>query len=51
MITHPYEHTYAQLTSMSIFERLSWIDLEIHKVNHQECLAVDKNVASPWENN
>jgi hypothetical protein len=41
MSTHPYEDTYAHLTSISIFERLSRIDLEIHEVDHQERLAVD----------
>jgi hypothetical protein len=31
---------------MSIFERLSQFDLKIHKVGHQERIAVDEDVAS-----
>jgi hypothetical protein len=46
MSTHPYEHTHAHPTSMSIFERLSRLDLEIHKVGHQERITVDGDVAS-----
>jgi hypothetical protein len=41
MSTHFYEHTHAHHTPMSIFERLSRLDLEIHEVGHQERLAVD----------
>jgi hypothetical protein len=29
---------------MSTFERLSRLDLKIHEVGHQECLAVDGDV-------
>jgi hypothetical protein len=31
---------------MSIFERLSWLDLEIHEVGHQGCITVDGDVVS-----
>jgi hypothetical protein len=31
---------------MSTSERLSWFDIEIHKVSHQGCIAVDRDVAS-----
>jgi hypothetical protein len=46
MSTHPYEHTHAHPAPMSTSKILSWLDLEIHEVNHQECLAVDGDVAS-----
>jgi hypothetical protein len=39
-------NTHVQLTPMNTFERLSRLDLEIHKVDHQERLAVDRDVAS-----
>jgi hypothetical protein len=32
---------------MSIFERLSRLDLKIYEVSHQECLAVDGDVVFP----
>jgi hypothetical protein len=51
MRTHPYKHTHAHPISMSISERLSRFDLEIHKVDHQECIAVDENVTSHRKNN
>jgi hypothetical protein len=44
MNTHLYEHTYAHPTSMTTFERLSQLDLEIHEVGHQERIAVDGDV-------
>jgi hypothetical protein len=46
MSTHPYEHTHAHPNSMSISERLSWLDLEIHEISHQERIAVGGDVAS-----
>jgi hypothetical protein len=46
MSTHPYEYTHAHLTSMSIFEKLSRLDFEIHEVGNQERLAVDGDVVS-----
>jgi hypothetical protein len=46
MITHSYEHTYVHRIPMSTYEKLSRFDLEIHKVGHQERLAVDWDVAS-----
>jgi hypothetical protein len=46
VITHSYEHTYAHPTSMSTSKRLNRLDLEIHKVDHQERFAVDGDVAS-----
>jgi hypothetical protein len=45
MSTHLYKHTHAHPTLMSISERLGRLDLEIHEVNHQECIAVDRDVA------
>jgi hypothetical protein len=45
-ITHSYEHTYAHPISMSTSKRLNRLDLEIHKVDHQERFAVDGDVAS-----
>jgi hypothetical protein len=32
---------------MSIFERLSRLDLEIHEVSHQECLVINGDVVFP----
>jgi hypothetical protein len=31
---------------MSTFEKLSWLNLEIHEVGHQERLTVDEDVTS-----
>jgi hypothetical protein len=45
MITHSYEHTYVHPNSMSTFKRLDWLDLEIHKVGHEERLVIDEDVA------
>jgi hypothetical protein len=45
MSTHSYEYTHAHPTPMSTSERLSRLDLEIHKVGHQERIAIDGNVA------
>jgi hypothetical protein len=46
MSTHPYEHTHVYVIPMTTSERLSRLDLEIHEVDHQECLAVDGDVVS-----
>jgi hypothetical protein len=46
MSTHPYEHTHVHPTPMSTSERLRQLDLEIHKVSHQEHIAVDRDIAS-----
>jgi hypothetical protein len=46
MSTHPYKHMHAQPISMSTFERLSRLDLEIYEVGHQKRLTVDGDVAS-----
>jgi hypothetical protein len=46
MSTHPYEYTYAHHIPMSTSERLSQVDLEIHEVDHQERLIVDRDVTS-----
>jgi hypothetical protein len=43
---HIYEHTYAHLTPMINSERLSQLDLKIHKIGHQEHIAVDGDVTS-----
>jgi hypothetical protein len=45
MSTHSYEHTHAHPTLMSTSEKLSWLDLEIHEVDHQECITIDGDVA------
>jgi hypothetical protein len=37
---------YAQLTSMNIFERLSRLDFDIHKIDHQKRLTVDRDIVS-----
>jgi hypothetical protein len=41
MSIYLYEHTYAYPISMSIFKRLNRLDLEIHEVSHQECIAIN----------
>jgi hypothetical protein len=46
MSTHLYEHTHVYPAPMSISERLSRLDLEIHEVGHQERLTVDGDVIS-----
>jgi hypothetical protein len=51
MITHLYEYTYTHLIPMSTSERLSRLDLEIHEIGHQECIAVDEDVVSQYKNN
>jgi hypothetical protein len=42
---HPYEHTHTHPTTMSTSERLNRLDLEIHKIGHQERLTVDGDVS------
>jgi hypothetical protein len=44
--THLYEHTHVDPNPMSTSERLSWLDLEIYEVGHQERLTVDEGVTS-----
>jgi hypothetical protein len=46
MMNQFYEYIYTHINFMSISERLSRIDLEIHEVGHQERLAVDENIVS-----
>jgi hypothetical protein len=46
MITHLYKYIYVHHISMSTFKRLSRFDLEIHKVGHQERIAIDDNIGS-----
>jgi hypothetical protein len=46
MITYPYEYMYVHLTSINTFIRLTRLDLKIHEVGHQECLAVDGDIIS-----
>jgi hypothetical protein len=46
MSTHSYEHTHAQFILIRAFERLNRLDLEIHKVGHQERLIIDRNISS-----
>jgi hypothetical protein len=43
--THHYKYTHVYTTLMIISEILNRIDLEIHKVGHQERLVVDGDVA------
>jgi hypothetical protein len=44
MSTHPYEYAHAHPTLISISERLSRLDLEIHEVGHEERIAVDGDI-------
>jgi hypothetical protein len=46
MSTHLYKYTHTQSTPMSISERLSRLNLEIHEIGYQECLVVNGDVAS-----
>jgi hypothetical protein len=46
MSTYLYEYTYAYSTLINTSERLRQLDLEIHEVDHQKRLAVDRDVAS-----
>jgi hypothetical protein len=46
MSTHIYERTYAHPVSMNTSEKLSQLDLEIHKVGHQERFAIDRDIVS-----
>jgi hypothetical protein len=46
MSTHPYEHMHAHSIPMSISERFSRLDFDIHEVGHQERLVIDEDVAS-----
>jgi hypothetical protein len=39
-----YEHMYVYSIFISIFERLSQLNFEIHKVGHQERLTVDGDI-------
>jgi hypothetical protein len=39
-----YKYTHAHSTSLIIFERLSRFDFEIYEVDHQDRLAVDKDI-------
>jgi hypothetical protein len=39
-----YEYIHAHPISMSTFERLDRLDLEIHEVDHQERLTVDRDI-------
>jgi hypothetical protein len=43
---HSYEHMHVYTIPMSTSERLNRLDLEIHKVDHKERLAVDGDVNS-----
>jgi hypothetical protein len=46
MSTHLYEYTHTHHTLMSTSRRLSRFDLEIHKIDHQKCIAVNGNVTT-----
>jgi hypothetical protein len=39
--TQSHEHTHIHSTYMSISKILSWLDFDIHRVGHQECITVD----------
>jgi hypothetical protein len=41
MTTHRYEHMHAYLISMSIFKRLSRLDLKIHEVGERIAVNID----------
>jgi hypothetical protein len=45
MSIHPHEYMHAHSILMSISERLSRLNLKIHKVSHQERLVVDGDAA------
>jgi hypothetical protein len=51
MSTHPYKYTHAHPTCMSTSEILDLLDLEIHKVGHQEHLTVDGTSPTIEKNN
>jgi hypothetical protein len=44
MRTHHYKYTHIHLISISTFEKLDQLDLEIDKVRHQWHISVDKDV-------
>jgi hypothetical protein len=46
MYEHSYEYMYTHPTSMRTSEKLSWLDLKIHEVDHQEWLTVDGDVGN-----
>jgi hypothetical protein len=46
MSIHPYEHTYAYLIPMISYEKLNRLNLKIHKVDHQECFALNIDIGS-----
>ncbi len=46
MSTHFYEFMHVHPIPMSTFERLSQLDLEIHKVDHQKYLIINRDDAS-----
>jgi hypothetical protein len=46
MSTYTYEHVYTHPIPMSISEKLSRLNLKIHEVGHQECIAVDGGIVS-----
>jgi hypothetical protein len=46
MSIHPYKYMHTHPITMNTSKRLSRIDLEIHKVGHQERLTVDEDVVS-----
>jgi hypothetical protein len=48
MSTHPYKYVYTYLNYMSTSERLSWLDLEIHKVVTN---STSMETSSPTEKN
>jgi hypothetical protein len=44
MIIHHYEYIYVHFTPMTTSEKLSQINLEIYKVDHQKRLTVNGNI-------
>jgi hypothetical protein len=46
MSAYFYKYMYTHSIFMSNSERLSWLDPEIHEVDHQERLTVDGSVTS-----
>jgi hypothetical protein len=41
---HSYKYTYTHSIPINISERVSQFDLEIYEVDHQERLAIIKNI-------
>jgi hypothetical protein len=49
--THSYEYTHVHHNSINTSKRLNQFNVEIHKINQQERLIVDKDITSHLKNN